>query len=105
MGHQVAQPTTIEPIASRPVANGYGIPATDEGLLPWSWAEEKLAAARNYWVATASADGRPHAMPVWAVWIDGALYFGTGATTRTARNLAANPRLAVHLDCRQDVAI
>jgi len=90
--------TRTQPVASRPVADGYGIPESEKGLLPWSTIEEKLIAARIYWVATATADGRPHAMPVWALWIDGALYFGTGAKTRTARNLAANPQAVVHLD-------
>ena len=35
---------------------GYGVqPATEgTGLLPWSWAEERLTAAHEYWVATGS---------------------------------------------------
>jgi hypothetical protein len=36
--------------------------------------------------------------PVWAVWLDGALYFSTAATSRKARNLAAEPRCAVNLE-------
>ena len=45
---------------------GYGIlgPTQDSGLLPWSWAEQRLLAARNYWVASCWPDGRPHVMPV-----------------------------------------
>jgi nitroimidazol reductase NimA-like FMN-containing flavoprotein (pyridoxamine 5'-phosphate oxidase superfamily) len=86
------------PRASRPVIEGYGIPEDEGGLLTWSAIEDKLVAARIYWVATATDDGRPHVMPIWGLWIDGALYFGTGPKTRTARNLAANPRTAVHLD-------
>jgi hypothetical protein len=56
-----------QPRASRPYMPGYGIvgPTQGSGLLPWSWAEERLTASRNYWVASSWPDGRPHAMPVW----------------------------------------
>jgi len=42
------------PQVSRPYMPGYGIagPAEGSGLLHWSWAAERLTAARNYWVAT-----------------------------------------------------
>ncbi|HEU4760074.1 MAG TPA: pyridoxamine 5'-phosphate oxidase family protein, partial [Dehalococcoidia bacterium] len=66
-----------DPMVSRPHMPGYGISEDDEGLLPWAWAEERLAKSHNYWVATARPDGRPHAMPVWAVWLDDRLYFST----------------------------
>jgi hypothetical protein len=48
---------------------GYGIAGPEEGsgLLHWSWAAERLAAARNYWVATVWPHGRPHVMPVWGM--------------------------------------
>lgn len=35
---------------------------------------------------------------MWGVWLDGVLYFGTGAGSVKARNLAANPALVVHLE-------
>ena len=73
--------------------------------LPWSHAEERLARARNYWVCTARPDGRPHAIPVWGFWIDGAFYFGTARSTRKARNLAHNPAVSVHLESGDDVVI
>ena len=71
---------------------GYGISDSAEGILPWSWAAERLSQAHNYFVATARPDGRPHVMPVWGLWLDDAFYFSTGASSRKARNLAANPR-------------
>ncbi len=43
--------------------------------------------------------------PVWGVWVDGALYFDGLPTTRWARNLAANPVVAVHLESGDDVVI
>lgn len=76
---------------------GYGILGPDEGsgLLPWSWAEERLAASPNYWVATVWPDGRPHAMPVWGVWHEGALWFSSSLGARKIRNLRSEPRCVV----------
>ena len=51
----------------RPYAPGYGIPSGSKGLLPWGFAEERMAAAQNYWVATVRPDGRPHLTPAWGV--------------------------------------
>ena len=90
----------IEPNASRPDMPGYGILEMNagRGLLPWSWATERLAKARNYWLASTRPDGRPHAMPVWGVWFDQQFYFSTGLQSRKARNLAANPHCVVGIE-------
>ena len=76
---------------------GYGILDADsgKGLLPWSWATERLAKAHTYWVATTRLDGAPHVMPVWGVWLDDTFCFSTGSQSRKARNLAANPRCVI----------
>ena len=73
---------------------GYGVEGPEEGsgLLPWSWAEAQLTTSRNFWLATRWPDGRPHAMPVWAVWHARALWFSSSRGSRKARNLAADPR-------------
>ena len=85
-----------EPKAGRPVMPGeYGIRKGANGLLPWTHVEERMANARNYWVATARPDGRPHAMPVWGIWDEGALYFSSGGRSRKVRNLTADPRCVV----------
>ena len=95
-----------EPRVSRPVMpDGYGVPDSSEGTLAWSWAVERLEQARNYWFSTTRPDGRPHAMPAWAVWLDGVLYFEGSPETRRARNLAANPALVVHLESGDEVVI
>jgi PPOX class probable F420-dependent enzyme len=75
----------------------YGVKGPDEGsgLLPWAWAEDRLARSRNYWVTSLWPDGRPHSMPVWAVWDGDALWFSSGRRSRKARNLAADPRCVV----------
>jgi hypothetical protein len=90
---------------TRPRFSGYGISTDAEGMLPWGWAEERLAAAHNYWVATASAEHGPHAMPVWGLWRDGAFVFSTGTASRKARDLAADPRIVVHLESGDEVVV
>lgn len=92
---------TATPKASRPYMPGYGILDANggRGLLPWDWAVERLTRSRNYWVATTCADGRPHCVPVWGIWLDAAFYFSSGAKSRKARNLAGNPNCVV---CPED---
>jgi len=76
---------------------GYGVePGGD--LLPWSWALHRLTHAHDYWVATTRPDGRPHVMPVWAVWVHDSLWFSSGRTSRKARNLASNPAVSITTD-------
>jgi hypothetical protein len=93
------------PRASRPYAPKYPIPVGAEGMLPWSHIVERLERASIYWLATMRLDGQPHVAPVWGAWLDGALYFDGLPTARWARNLAANPALAVHLESGEDVVI
>ncbi len=59
---------------------------------PWEEARRRLAEAGWFWLATIHPDGRPHVRPVLAVWLDGALYFASGANTRKRKNLVADPR-------------
>jgi PPOX class probable F420-dependent enzyme len=74
---------------------GYGVARGRRGLLPWRAATDRLARSHNYWLVTTRPDGRPHAMPVWGLWLDDRFYFSTGRRSRKARNLAANPRCVV----------
>jgi flavin reductase (DIM6/NTAB) family NADH-FMN oxidoreductase RutF len=85
----------------------YGVPEDLDGVLPWSWAEERLLASGNLWVVSASADGRPHAMPVWGVWQPepSTLLFSCSPNARKARNLAANPRASVAVDSTVEVVV
>lgn len=94
-----------QPVASRPHIEGYGIPEPIEGVLPWSHARQRLETARHFWIITCSPNGQPHAVPVWGVWLEEALYFSTSPATRTARNLTAHAAAAVHLECGDDVVI
>src|SRR5918911_2460896 len=83
------------PKAARPHMPGYGTPRGRKGLLPWTWAEQRLRRSHNYWVITVRPDGTPHAMPVWGIWVDQRFVFSTGAKSRKARNLQANPSCVV----------
>ncbi len=87
-----------KPKASRPHAPGYGLPTGNKGLLPWSWAEQRLQKSHNYWITTVKPVGSPqgvspHTMVVWGLWQDGRFLFSTGSKSRKARNLAQNPKL------------
>ena len=75
----------------------YGLLPAGEGtgLLPWSWAEERLKSSRNYWLVSTCPDGRPHAMPVRGMWHEGEFWFSSSKPSRKARNLTANPRCVV----------
>ena len=90
----------MTPKASRPYMPGYGIKGPDEGegLLPWSWATERLLASHDYWIATVDADGKPAVMPVWGAWIDEAVWFSSGPKSRRVRNLTRDPRCTVTTD-------
>jgi len=90
-----------EPEAERNL-DGYGAP-----LIPWTKVLERLERGvtqipgsggpdrHTYWLATVSPDGRPHVMPLGVNWMDGVLYFSTGAHTRKAKNLAHNPQCTI----------
>ena len=91
-------PKTI-PTADRPnFPDGYSAPDGPSEILPWSYIQERMAQARNYWIATATPQGKPAATPVWGVWLDDILYFDGSPQTRRGRNIAANPQVAVHLE-------
>ncbi len=98
----------VMPEPSRPdVPPDYGIPQhlSESAATAWHSARERLASARNYWVGTVRQDGRPHAMPVWGLWMDEAFWFATSRQSRKGKNLAANPHLVVHLESGDDAVI
>jgi hypothetical protein len=84
----------------------YGLLGPDEGrgLLPWSWAEERLSKSHNYWISTVGHNGQPHSMGVWGVWLENGFWFSTAANSRKARNLAADVRCVVTTE-RADEAV
>jgi nitroimidazol reductase NimA-like FMN-containing flavoprotein (pyridoxamine 5'-phosphate oxidase superfamily) len=89
----------------RPYMPDYGITASKKGLLSWEWVDEQMAKSRNYWICSASLAGKPHATPVWGVWLDRVLYFSCARSSRKARNLTANPEITVHLESGDDTVM
>jgi Pyridoxamine 5'-phosphate oxidase len=77
--------------------------SSNKSTLEWAWVEDQLVAAGTYWV-TARTPGHPHPRPVWGIWFEGRLYLSIG-TPLTARALATDPRVSVHLDSGTDVVI
>jgi nitroimidazol reductase NimA-like FMN-containing flavoprotein (pyridoxamine 5'-phosphate oxidase superfamily) len=98
MAKKKADSKSQEPKAARPHMPGYGMPTGTKGLLPWTWAEERLRKSHNYYVMTVRPDATPHAMPVWGIWVGGRFYFSTGAKSVKARNLAANTSCVICTD-------
>ncbi|MGA9567799.1 MAG: pyridoxamine 5'-phosphate oxidase family protein [Candidatus Korobacteraceae bacterium] len=87
---------TKAPKASRPVLpKVYGVPKALKGSVSWDWAQERLTSSHNYLITTVRPDGRPHTMVIWGIWLENAYYFSTGADTRKAKNLAANPHCVI----------
>jgi Pyridoxamine 5'-phosphate oxidase len=71
----------------------------------WPEVAARLAAARSYWLCTTMPSGGPHAAPVWGVVINHVLYLYSERRTVKARNLAADPRVVVHLESADDVVL
>ena len=95
----------MAPLIDRPQMPGYGVSEEKDGTLPWSWAEERIAACRNPFVATTRADGRPHVMPVWGVWTDERFVFSTGITTVKSKNLLENPHVVIGFEHEKKDAV
>ena len=93
------------PKADRPDMPGYGIEASAAGMLPWSWAAERLERSRNYWVATTRPDRRPHSMAVWGLWLDDRFLFSSSARSRKARNLARDPHVVITTEGADEAVI
>ena len=78
----------------------YGVTDDLDGVLPWSWADTRLSSSRNFWIVTASIKARPHALPVWGVWMSALerFAFSCAPQSRKARNLTENPQIVVTID-------
>jgi hypothetical protein len=89
---------------------GYGLPEGNKGLLPWSWAEQRLKKSHNYWITTikpgtSRGKASPHTMVVWGLWQDGRFLFSTGSNSRKSRNLAKNANCIVATEHAHEAVI
>ncbi len=82
------------PTRDRPSLPAGYISSAPKGMLTWTAVKRILTTFRYLWLATTDADGGPHLVQQWGVWIDDVLYFEGSDRTRWARNLARDPRLA-----------
>lgn len=90
-----------QPVAEKNL-DGYGAPQ-----IPWDRVSGRLdqgfteapgtggPGRHTCWLATVRPDGRPHVVPLGAIWENGVFYFTAGPGTRKAKNLAANPACVI----------
>jgi hypothetical protein len=83
---------------------GYGVEKADT-FLRWEAVELRLRGSLHYWVATSRPDGRPHVVPRWGVWLDGAFWYDGSPETIHVRNLASNQRCILHLEDGEEAVI
>ena len=70
--------------------DGYGA-----HIIQWTAVREVLSAQHPpevpFFLGTIRPDGRPHAVGIGPIWLDGDMYFSCGLQSQKAKNLAANP--------------
>jgi hypothetical protein len=92
------------PARDRPkLPKGY-ITITPKGMLGWPAVEKLLRASPYFWIATTNADGAPHLIQQWGVWIDQHLFFEGSERTGWARNLARDPRISFGIQSGNNAA-
>jgi general stress protein 26 len=74
---------------------------SDPDTVATDWDEtcRVLETADLFWICTVRRDGRPHVTPLVAVWLDGALYFSTGAGEQKALNVGGNQHVVLMTGC------
>lgn len=74
---------------------------TEASVISWEETRRILQTAEVSWISTVRADGRPHVTPLVAVWVDGCLYFHTGAEEQKFANLRVNPNVVLTTGCNR----
>lgn len=98
--------TPPAPTTDRPrLPDGYGLPATSEGLLDWPAVEDRLRDALHYWISSVRPGGTPHSVPRWGVWLEGRFFYDGAPTTRHTRNVERNPAVTLTLESGTEVVI
>jgi general stress protein 26 len=89
--------TTMNPVTTL----GKQFSSPEASARPWSEAVAILEEAQIFWLSTVRPDGRPHVTPLIAVWLEGAIYFCTGASERKAKNIAHNSNCILTTGCNR----
>lgn len=84
--------------------DGYGVDQATH-FVEWADVESRLRESPSYWLATTRPDGRPHVVPRWGVWLDGAFWYDGSPETLHVRNLERNPACTLHLESGMEVTI
>jgi len=73
--------------------------------LTWDWVAAQLTESKHYWLCTVRADGRPHVVPRWGVFLDNKFYYDGSPETRHALNLVNNSNVSLHLESGEQAII
>ncbi len=65
----------------------------------------RMEQARNIWLASVRADGRPHLVPIWFVWHQSKVWICTGNGSQKHVNIRRNPRVSVALEDGSDPVV
>ena len=74
-------------------------------FLTWDWVSAQLTESKHYWLCTVRADGRPHVVPRWGVFLDNRFWYDGSPETRHAKNLTTNSNVALHLESGEKAII
>ena len=74
-------------------------------FLTWDWVSAQLTESKHYWLCTVRADGRPHVVPRWGVFLDNRFWYDGSPETRHAKNLTTNTNVALHLESGEKAII
>lgn len=93
------------PRRDRPeMPDGYGVDKATQ-FIEWEHVVARLTDSPNYWLATTRANGRPHVVPRWGVWLDDRFWYDGSPETMHVRNLEANAECVLHLESGSEVTI
>lgn len=62
----------------------------------------RLRSSSNIRLATVRANGSPHLIPIWFVWLDDKAFICTSLESVKAKNIRANPNVAFSLEDGSD---
>lgn len=85
----------MDPVAELlELPEGYGTP---KKKLAWDAVRGELEKAKQYWLTTVRADGRPHVVPLDGIWLDDVWFYGGSPAAVHHRTVLAQPKVVMHL--------
>ena len=91
---KIARPTFPKGYADNPAS-----------YVTWDWVSAQLTESKHYWLCSVRANGRPHVVPRWGVFIDNHFYYDGSPETRHAINIEKNPNVSLHLESGEKAII